>query len=248
VVYAVKLTFVSLLTLCVGLTTHGQEPECRPGASPGWWSTNAIDLCTGTKDTVPDLTRDLTIATKDHMKTVRVVKGNWWVESLGRKFDFGPEKAQVGYPAELAWSPDGRAFYITSGRGLITGYTTELYQVKDGKVEQLPDINRIIKEDFERRHKCVFVDNGKDIGDEPNVGGLDWIGGSKQILVAAEVPPHSLCSQPGYFGAYLISVREGRILNRYSPKQLLQGWPRVAGQRLKDDYKGLSRREKLLVP
>jgi hypothetical protein len=245
---AFKLTFICFLIPCAGLIAHGQEPKCLAGGSPGWWSTDATDLCTTTKDTVPDFTRDLSISTQDHVKTVHVVKGDWWVESSGRKLHYDPQDAHVGYPAELAWSPDGNAFYITSGTGIIAGYKTELYQVKNDKLERPININLIIKEDFERRHKCTYMDKGKDIGDEPNVGALKWVSGSDQILVVAEVPPHGLCPHFGYFGGYLISVLQGKILNRYSPKQLMQGWPHVIGQKLKDDYKGLSRQEKLLVP
>lgn len=224
--------------------------ECVPGRSPGQWSAAAKDLCTTVKGTVPDFTRDLTLYSENKKYAVRVVKDKWWVENSGRRMNSPISTPKVGYPAELAWSPDGKAFYITWSNGSIAGFLTEVYRIRGGSVEPTPNINKIVRDDFTIRHKCLFYDKGKNIGYDPNVVGLQWIDNSTySLVIVAEVPPDSLCGlNMGYFGGYLVSVRSGRILKRYSPEDLFKQFGKIMGERLLGDFSGLTRKEKSELP
>ncbi|MHB8411409.1 MAG: hypothetical protein ACYDDI_05615 [Candidatus Acidiferrales bacterium] len=237
-----------LIFMCSSIISSGQE--CVPGRSAGQWSVAAADLCTTVKGTVPDFTRDLRVYSEGKKYAVHVVKNRWWVENAGKRLPLAVPKAYVGYPAELAWALDGKAFYITWSNGSIAGFVTEVYRIDDHNVEPVPDLNRIVQKDFNLRHECVFYDKGKNIGYDPNVVGLKWADNSTSgLVVVAEIPPDSLCGEGmGYFGGYLISIPGEQILKRYSPEDLFQQFGKVMGQRLRGDFSGLTGKQRSELP
>jgi len=231
-----------------GAAAAQQETQCTGQVGTGLWSTEAVDLCTSMKGTAPTDTRNLLIRSPDHKKVIHVVGEEWWLEIGDSKFSLGAKASYLQYPAELSWAPSSNAFYITWGDGNIAGFVTELYRVEDKIVRRLPDVNPALQEDFNRNHKCVFYNHGKDVGDDPNVAGLKWVNDSSQLILVAEVPPEGICEQAGYFGGYLVSASDGRILKRFSPLDLEKAWGTVFGDRLRGDFEGLTSKEKTMVP
>jgi hypothetical protein len=239
-----NLLFWWLVT--ISAAAWGQAPDCPSGAA-GRWSVQALDLCTSVNGTVPDLTRSIRVPSPDGQKIIRIEKDQWWLIVTGQKIPLKPHNAYVTYPAEIAWAPDSKAFYVTQSDGNIAGFHTIIYQLEGKQIRSL-DLNRLLHRDFDRRHKCVFYDGGKDVGEDPNIGGLQWIDGSRSLLFIAEIPPHSLCPEPGYFGGYLVSIPDRRIMSRYSPQQLMTDWATVLGERLRGDFSSLSQPQRLAVP
>jgi hypothetical protein len=173
---------------------------------------------------------------------LHIVGDHWWVEIGKQQILLQRTSARVSYPAEVAWAPDGKAFYITQSDGSIAGFLTKIYRVEDSQVEQMPDINRTVQQDFDRRHKCVVSQNGRVIADDANIAALGWAYGSSQILVVAEAPPNNFCNQSSYFEGFLLSLPSGEILERYTPQALVHGWSKMLGDRLTGDFKAISER------
>jgi hypothetical protein len=136
---------------------------------------------------------------------------------------------------QVIWSPDSRALIFTSSLGAAGPVITGIGFVR-GEPE-VPDVTVLIQRDFAAGH-----------GDDPcrkdaNVGGLAWARDSGEAVVVAEVPPSPQCEETGgYFGAYVISVPEGKILRRYSMKDTMTRWRRILGPRLRDDIELLKDR------
>lgn len=221
---------------------------CPPRDAPGQWSAEATDL-SSKNDKAPEEIRDLRICSPDHKKAVRIVKNRWWVEIGEKRISLGQQQSTVTYPAELAWSPDSTSFFITQSWGYSTGYWTEVYKMENGKIRRLPDINRMIRREFERRHPCISdLSDAKD-GDAPNVAALTWMGSSDQLLMIAELPPVGLCGKHmEYFGGYSVSISRRDITERFSPQELDDRWSNVLGERLRSNLHYLSAEDKATVP
>lgn len=235
-----------LAAVSLGILFQVQPPDC-PNGEQGRWSVEALDLCTSVKDTVPDFTRSIKVVSPDGQATVHVEKTQWWVVLRGKRLHSGSIRTYVTYPSEIAWAPDSKAFYITQSDGNIAGFHTSIYLLSNSGIRSF-HLNHTLEIDFERRHKCSFYDEGKDIGDHPNIAGIKWIDGSNQLLVAAEVPPHGMCPEPGYFGGYLISVPGMKVVSRHSPQQMMEKWASVLGERLKGDFSDLSDQQRVSLP
>jgi hypothetical protein len=246
-------TLCSVLLLGMNVfcaTARGQTQDCIPGKSPGAWSAKAADLCTTVSDSAPDATRDILIYSPSRKTAVHVVKEAWWVEVGAKRLDFNSGKAYVGYPAELAWSSDGKFFYITWSEGNIDGWVTEVYEVGADQIHKITDIGSPIQKDFDQQHACVSTNaRGEKEQYEPNIGGVAWLPDSKRLLVAAEAIPDSRCGdRSGQFAGYLVSIPDGAILERFGPKDLVEKWRAQLGARLKGNYADMTLTERTARP
>ena len=229
-----KLLISMIVLLSAGLAC-AQEIECPPGCSPGRWSKDAVDLSSRSVK-APYESRDLRVRAPDPKRVAWVVKDHWWIEMPEGKLSARPKGAGVLYPAEIAWSKDSQALFITQSVGFSTGYETQVYQIEGGRLISLERLNTVVRRDFDRRHKCVEGD----IGNAPNVAGLKWLENSDRLLIVAEVPPVGICKDAGYFGGYEISISSGHIVRRFSPKELEDRWGDTLGDRLRGDFESLS--------
>lgn len=171
---------------------------------------------------------------------VRVMNEKWWIESERRKLLPPSKFSSIEYPAELGWADDNKTLYITQSVGFSTGYRTTVYWVEHGHVRVALDPTRLIIKTFNLRHQCKYLVDGADAGSDPNIAGLLWMNGGKELLIIAEVPPVGICKDMQYFGGFLVSVPSGQISERYSPQQLADRWGDVLGERLQSNLKYLS--------
>jgi len=236
-------TVAMLVLFAAACLASGHGLECPPGCSRGRWSTDAVDL-SSEKVKAPYISRDIRIHAPDRQKLVHVVKDHWWVEVGEKRIPLPSEPSVLLYPAELAWAPDSQAFFITSSVGFSTGFHADVYRIVDNKLVLVTKLDAVIRQDFDRRHKC----SDGHAGNDPNVAGLRWLGGSDRLLMIAEVPPIGTCKNEEYFGGYEMSVGSGRILGRFSPQQLVDRWGQELGDRLKSNLDFLSAAAKGLVP
>jgi hypothetical protein len=243
-----------IITVVLTISISAHATDCPPEGKPGIWSANATYLCSHTTEKAPPqgLARDMRVYSPDHRKVIHVVNDRWFVEIGGSTLALGSGKDHVSYyPAELSWTTDSTAFCITQSDATseIDGFHTEAYRLSEGNIEPLPNIDETVHEQFDRRDDCIRYFQGKKYNENhPNVAGLAWVDGSAGILLVAEIVPDSDCSPRGYFGGYLLSTADGRILHEYSPQELVEHWSTVLGARLKDDYKDLSTEEKTARP
>jgi hypothetical protein len=243
-----KICWVVALSLGLIPRIWAQSSGCPPGGGVGQWSVKAVNLNASSDWSCnSEDRRDLRLYSPDHEAVIRVVKDHWWIESAGRKMAPSPKGSYVSYPAELAWSPDSGAFYITWSDGSIRGFQTEVYRFEGDRIESFPDFNQVVRRDFNRLHGCTFVQDGKTYHESPNIAALGWTSGSSALLVVAEAPPDSWCDR-GYFGGYVVSLSDSAILRRYSPQQLNEQYGQMIGARLRGDFENLTKKEKSELP
>jgi hypothetical protein len=113
-----------------------------------------------------------------------------------------------GVGAELAWSPDSEAFFVTfSDAGLNGGYHTSIFYVHETGLRKInPDL--VIQRVFGHPVEC-------DYPEPPNVVGVAWLGSSHRVLIAAQIINHSICDSYGTFKAYEVSLPEVTVVKPY---------------------------------
>lgn len=127
--------------------------------------------------------------------------------------------------AELLWAPDSGAFVVTESDGGNVGtWRVEVFVVGDATVRRV-QIDDAVIASFKKHYRCIKPE-------EPNVGAVAWLGGSAQLLLAAEVPPHSSCPDMGKLRGYAIDAPSGRIVDELSEGELRRKWGAVLGLRL----------------
>jgi len=126
-----------------------------------------------------------------------------WLTHNGRRYALG---FGTYVDAEVAWSTDSSAFFVTYSDGGAIGTDHVLvYRVDDIGVHQrepVPNGARLFKPN------CVT-------GDRPNVAAIQWGKDSSTLIIAVEVPPQSGCSNMGTFKAFEISLADDRVLKEY---------------------------------
>ena len=184
------------------------------------WSTEATSLL------YPYETRRLEIAAPDKRKFV-VIKGVTMQVVMDGNPLSGIEDEGVGTLAELAWSPDSSAFFITeSDGGLVGTWDTRVYLIEGNRVRRAYVSQEVAKR-FKTTYKCREPE-------EPNIGGIRWIEGSQRLLLVAEVPPHSSCRDMGKIRGYIVRMPTGKITRELDEKTLVAQWGQWLGVRLKD--------------
>ncbi len=199
------------------------------------WSAEATFLCPQWKGL--DFTREMRLQSTDQQAAVHVLKEEWWLELGGQKIS--PEEPRVTADAEFAWSPDGKAFYITQSENVaeVQGFHTEAYAIDQGHLKRLADVNEIVQREFDRHHECA----------DESVAAVKWVGDSNHLLMVAETPWDSNCER-GYFAGYLISLDSGTVIHRYTSREFMRTWNGVIGNRLKDDFRSLKIKQKNAAP
>jgi len=127
--------------------------------------------------------------------------------------------------AEVAWSPDSKAFFVTySDGGNVGTYHVRVVYVTDSgirAIEPLPNGRRLFKP------ICFDPEN-------PNVGAIGWIGnGSDQLAIAVEVPPHSSCASMGTFKAFVIQLPTGNVVSTYGQIEAKRSFSKLIGSELR---------------
>lgn len=128
---------------------------------------------------------------------------------------------------EVLWSPDSRNFVINvSDGGLVGSWEAKFYAIDaDGRPVSL-DIQNIIMPIANKLLKC-------EPKEEANIGAVSWLNDGEEVLIIAEVPPHSSCQNMGAVFGFRVSIKSGKILERISEDDLHKKWPNVLGCRFK---------------
>lgn len=188
--------------------------SCETMAEVGTWSREATLLTP---------LRKLEIPATDSKKIVVISGVDLDVTVEGRKLP-GIEEEGVMYPAELFWAPDSSAFFITASDGGAVGtWFVSVYVIEKGRVRYLNVTQEVIMQ-FKKYYKC-------DEPEEPNVGAIRWLKGSKNLLLVAEVPPHSTCPEMGRVRGYIVEIPNGKILQEFDEKELRAQWGSHLGRR-----------------
>ncbi|HWG19939.1 MAG TPA: hypothetical protein VG225_05350 [Terracidiphilus sp.] len=125
----------------------------------------------------------------------------------------------LGVGAELLWSPDSKALFITTSDGVRNGpYRLYVIDRFEGELEKR-ELTDLIVHRFGHPVKCQAPE-------DPNIAGIAWVPGSHRLWVAAEIVHHSICDSYGTFRAYEVDPQKMAIvrsLNQIEAKRILGG-------------------------
>jgi len=139
----------------------------------------------------------------------------------------GMEDAGVNTLAELQWSPNSKAFFVTeSDGGAVGDWHVTVYLSESRRVRSV-DVSKEVVQSFKKYYRCKEPE-------EPNIGAVKWLNGAHRLLLVAEVPPHSSCLEMGKLRGYIVDIPTGKILQEFSEKKLRADWGVYLGRRLKD--------------
>ncbi|MHB8526026.1 MAG: hypothetical protein ACYDD2_07715 [Candidatus Acidiferrales bacterium] len=128
---------------------------------------------------------------------------------------------------EVMWSPDSKAFAETySDAGAVGGFHVLIYYVEQNGLRIIEPTAFVIREFLSHPRACFEPE-------DPNVGAIEWISGSSEILVAAETLPHSNCDGMGTFRAYVIRLPDGTIVRTYGQIEAKKRFWRHLGEELR---------------
>jgi len=137
----------------------------------------------------------------------------------------GIEKEGVAKLAELRWSADSAAFFVTQSYGGEVGeWLVWVYRIQGDRVQRTSVTQEVARE-FKKHYRCREPE-------EPNIGAVKWLEGSNKLLLVAEVPPHSSCPEMGKVKGYVVEVPGGRIVQEFGDRELSLRWGRELGRRL----------------
>ena len=164
----------------------------------------------------------------DQRKTVLVKGKRFKGAFLLKSHDGGTAKellpAFIG--AEALWSMDSEQVAITTcfgGSGPCVAWTT-LDNDRDTP-------SSIVSNAFSAGHKNDLCYTNA------NVGALTWGKDSDRIVLIAEVPPSSQCSNHdgGHFEAFVVSLSKRKIISRFNMEETVRRWHTVLGTGLLND-------------
>jgi hypothetical protein len=176
----------------------------KTNSQKGLYANSAVSIWGSREITVPSPDGNSIIVVQPPLDPNSDETHHVTVHSNGQVF-----KTEIGsmVNAEVAWSPDSKAFFITYSSGGNIGR----YHVKVGYVTNTG------------LHVIEPIANGRKLfapkcfdPEYPNVGAIKWVGtNSEHLLIAIEVPPHSSCASLGTFRAFKIILPSGKVVRQY---------------------------------
>jgi hypothetical protein len=123
---------------------------------------------------------------------------------------------------EMLWAPDARHFAVNaSDGGAVGGWEVTVFEVRQGQPHRLPPY-RALQATANRLPRCETPETA-------NLGVAAWLKGGAEMLVVAEVPPHSSCRNMGALLGYRVATTTGRILESLPYGELRKRWPQALG-------------------
>ncbi len=163
------------------------------------------------------------ISSPDGEKTAIIDGVNLYLKADGRMLP-GLETVGASTLAEIGWSPNSNAFFLTESLGGAVGeWRVTVYLIEDGKV-RVVDVSEEIMKEFEKHYECKEQE-------VPNIGAIKWIDEFETLLLVAEVPPHSSCTEMGKIRGYLVAVPSVQILKEFDEPTLRKKWGEFLGER-----------------
>jgi hypothetical protein len=194
----------------------------------GAWSEKTVALFNTwmAPDTNPERRMDL--LSPDGQKTIEVRGFHVRLRMNGKLYwtPFGNM-----HDAEVGWAPDSsRLFASWTESGELGPWHTQVFDVTEDGLVEIPDVTRQVRPDLVERMKRAPLPKWISTHEEREMwGGLNycafdvvgsqWLNGSSEILVAGLAGPDSGCKYMGDFVAYRIEVTTGKILQAYTEKE-----------------------------
>lgn len=225
------------------LTDCGKDADPRYAVCRGAWSGKTIALFNtwAAPDTNPERRLDLPSPDGKKIIQVRGFHVRLVVGGIRHWTPFGNM-----HDAEVGWAPDSTRLFVTwSETGGLGAWHTQVYDVTEGGLVEVPGVTRQVRPDLVQRMKKAPLPSWVSTPAERamwstleycanDVVGSQWLDGSNEILVAGLAGPDSGCKYMGDFVVYRIDVVTGKILQAYSEKDAIrifgdQSLPRTEG-------------------
>lgn len=232
-----KLRSTCPVILIAGVAIAAFSQQNTEPLKHGTWSTATFDISGPTRIPSDNRHNVFVVAPKSHSQTnSRTDFGSpatldFFIEHNGQRL---PGQITTDVDPEMAWSPDSKAFFITSSDGGAVGtFRTTVYFIDSGSVRAV-DVNKQVHDDIASRYPaCVPYEGVQSCTAEQqqraaqnhewvNVAGMTWLG-SKELLVIGNVPEGYGANMARRM-AYRVDARSGKILARYSDKEFRHKW------------------------
>lgn len=221
-----RMQLILALTIAGACGANNADLSDGSSCGPGRWSRAATALC------FSDGIRQVSIPAPAGERVAQVSGYKISILESGKALA-GLDQEGVFSLAELGWSDDGRALFVSESEGGIVGtWMTVVYLVEGDGVARVT-VGEEVREHFMQRYQCEVADDPES-NEEPNIAAITWLDGSRRLLMVAEVPPHSSCAQMGWFMGYEIAVPSGDIVQTYETAELVKRWRPELGKRLLD--------------
>lgn len=135
------------------------------------------------------------------------------------------------HDAEVGWAPDSTRLFVTwTESGQLGPWHTQVYNVSETGLVEIPGVTRRVQPDMIRRMRRAPIPQWVDSKElrgmwstllycADDAVGSQWLNGSSEILVAALAGPDSGCKYMGDFVVYRIEVATGKILQTYTARE-----------------------------
>jgi hypothetical protein len=115
---------------------------------------------------------------------------------------------------EALWSGDSRTVAINESDGGVVGsWAPHIFSIGAEGAVPRPDLVAAVSAEARSLPRCFDAEI-------PNLGVSGWLKNGREVLMVAEVPPHSSCRNMGAITGYVVSVESGTIVKRLSESQL----------------------------
>lgn len=183
-------------------------------AGDGQWSRYAMQVPSG---------RGFVVPSPDRTRTM-VVNGMTLSVLEGRQPMDGAESIGLLLPAEIGWSPDGKAFFITSSDGGSGGtWDVGLFLLERDRFiySSIADESMDL---FMKEYPCTAPLL-------PNAGLLRFVPGTMRVLLAVEAPMDSSCADRDALRGFIVEVPSGKVLRELDRTRLVEEWGEALGSR-----------------
>ena len=135
------------------------------------------------------------------------------------------------HDAEVGWAPDSTRLFVTwSESGGLGPWHTQIYDLTEVGLTEIPGVTRNVRPDMIRRMKRAPIPKWVDTEElrgmwstleycADDAVGSQWLNGSSEILVAGLAGPDSGCRYMSDFVVYRIEVATGKILQTYTERE-----------------------------
>jgi len=204
-----------MLPLIFATTTKGDTSAMQD--CTGLWAAFAKPAYVGPELTPSD------IPSPNGSVSVRASSLGLSLVSSGHSIDLQGQLVNPGL-TEVLWSPDSRDFVVNvSDGGLVGSWDTYFYSVDQNLRPVSHDIESPIKPIANRFAKC-------NPAEQVNIGSVSWLNEGKELLLVAQVPPHSSCRNMGDIIGFRISVESWKVIEQdISEAKLRKRWGKVVG-------------------
>jgi hypothetical protein len=218
---------VNHVTQNMQLTDCGKNADLRYAVCRGAWSGKTVALFNTWTAIDRNPGRRLDLPSPDGKKLIQVRGSQVRLSVDGKRY-----RTPLGnmHDAEVGWAPDSTRLFVTwSESGELGAWHTQVYDVTQAGLVEIPRVTRHVRADLILRMKRAPLPHWVATRKEramwstleycaDDVVGSQWLNGSSEILVAGLSGPDSGCKYMGDFILYRIEVVTGMILQVYSEK------------------------------